>query len=273
MEHRPLIHNLASGSSANSLLVRHAGLTGLIDCGLPIRKLRAALTRLGAQPETIDFVFVTHEHSDHIRSLPQLQRLGSTIVTSRGTARALGLAPRQYVAATAWKTQSLAGIELTPLPVSHDSAEPQGVMLTLGSLRITAMTDLGRVTPQLTESLTAADIIVIEANHDVDMLRLGPYPPHLKRRVLSDHGHLSNADCGHALRSALIHGSKAPSVWLAHLSETNNRPVTASSTVKQYIPGVQVATLPRHDVVDLMAAPDPSRVVELTVQALLWVDR
>jgi phosphoribosyl 1,2-cyclic phosphodiesterase len=267
------IHSLASGSSANAVLLRYRGVTLLVDCGLPIRKLRTALHPLGLRPEEIDILFVTHEHADHVRSLPQLGRLGATIITSRGTARALGLGASEYIGALPGKAHSYAGFDLHPLAVSHDSAEALGLHLVLGSTQLTILTDLGCVTHELIEAMSSSDLIVIEANHDVEMLRLGPYPIHLKRRVMSDRGHLSNIDAGLALRSVCARRTEMPSVWLAHLSVTNNRPLTALATVRQHIPGVQVAPLPRHDVVDLNAKPPTPASGEILVQPSLWFDR
>jgi phosphoribosyl 1,2-cyclic phosphodiesterase len=274
MDHSTAIHNLASGSSANALLVRHGAVSVLIDCGLPPRRLSAALAGFGLRIDQIDLVFVTHEHSDHIRALPRLMKAGATVLTSKGTASALGLARRDFVCVSAGRMQSIAGIDIAPLAVDHDSAEPLAVQLGLGPITLTVMTDLGRVAPQLQETLAVADVIVIEANHDLDMLRLGPYPAHLKRRVMSDRGHLSNADCGQALRSALLRRGDSPEIWLAHLSETNNRPVTAATTVRQYVPGVRVASLPRHEVVDLLAPPaSAANHLRRPRQQSLWEDR
>jgi phosphoribosyl 1,2-cyclic phosphodiesterase len=272
MDGSPSIHNLASGSSANAMLVRYRGATGLIDAGLPIRRLTTSLQQLGTHPSNIDFVFITHEHSDHVRSLPQLRRLGATIVTSPGTAIALGLRTAEYVPALAWKTRSLAGFDLTPLPVSHDAMETLGVMLTAGSTTITALTDLGCVTPELLEPLCAASTVVLEANHDIDMLRFGPYPRHLKQRVLSRRGHLSNADCGVALHEVQQRSTGPQMVWLAHLSETNNRPATAMAAVASSISGVPIAALPRHDTVDLLCVPEQALVSANALQRRLWSD-
>ncbi|CAN5882921.1 MBL fold metallo-hydrolase [soil metagenome] len=266
------IYSLASGSSANSMLIRRQGTTGLIDAGLPIRQLTASLLALGVHPSYIDFVFITHEHGDHIRSLPQLRRLGATIITSPGTARALGMSGAEYIPALAWKTRSIAGLDFTPLPVSHDAAEAMGVMISGGDATVTILTDLGCVTPNLVEPLCAAGTVVIESNHDVEMLRFGPYPHHLKQRVLSKRGHLSNADCGIAMRAVLDRSERTRRIWLAHLSETNNRPQTATATVSGLISGIPVAALPRHDTVDLMRVPEMAVVNPTAFQRRLLID-
>ncbi len=267
------VHNLASGSSANSLLIRGGGLSMLVDTGLPIRKLQSALLIAGTSLEEIDLVFITHEHSDHIRSLPQLLRRGTTVMTSRGTARALRIGSTEFIPAVGGRRHEIGGLSVTPRTVSHDAAEPLGLTIEADGKVVTVLTDLGQVSDDLIDAIAASHLVVLEANHDVDMLRFGPYPSHLKRRVLSGVGHLSNADCGKALRSALARSpGESPIVWLAHLSETNNRPVTASTTVRQHVPGANISTLPRHEVVDLLASPVREVAQPRAVQASLWSD-
>jgi len=272
MNDGPSIHNLASGSSANAMLVRYGGTVGLIDAGLPFRRLTGALQLLGTHPSEVDFVFITHEHGDHVRSLPQLRRLGATIICSRGTARALGMPTTSYSPAVAWKTRSIAGFEITPLPVSHDAAEAMGVMLSAASFTLTVLTDLGCVTAELQEPLSVAETVVIEANHDVDMLRFGPYPLYLKQRVLSKRGHLSNVDCGVALQAIIERSANLKMIWLAHLSETNNCPRTATSTVAGLTSGIPIAALARHHSVDLMRAPEVSAMGTFASQRKLRLD-
>ncbi len=264
--------NLASGSNANALLLQVSGVTILVDCGQAPRKLAGSLQALGLSLDAIDIVFVTHEHGDHVRALPQLQRTGATIVTSKGTANALGLSDRDYMLAAKWKERVIAGIELLPLPVSHDSSEPLGVLIRAAGLCVCVMTDLGRVDPELLAPMAEADIIVIEANHDVDMLRNGPYPASLKRRVLSSKGHLSNADSGVALRRMIAHSGSRPDIWLAHLSETNNRSSTAVTTVQQHLPGVRVSVLERHAPIDLLAHRTLTSSTRRETQSRLWPD-
>ncbi|MGD9713129.1 MAG: MBL fold metallo-hydrolase [Thermomicrobiales bacterium] len=267
-------HNLASGSSANALLVREHGLTMLVDCGLPVRKLQSALAQVGATLDQIDLVFITHEHIDHVRALPQLMRRGATVMTSRGTARALRLSPSEFIPAVSGRRHDVAAVGITPRAVAHDASEPLGITVELSNTVITVLTDLGQVGDELIDAMSVSNVVVLEANHDVDMLRFGPYPAHLKRRVLSGVGHLSNADCGKALRSAIARSTshERKLIWLAHLSETNNRPSTAATTVRQHIPGAHVTTLPRHDVVDLLAMNHVESQCSRPVQTSLWID-
>jgi phosphoribosyl 1,2-cyclic phosphodiesterase len=250
-----VIRSLASGSAANALLVRASGVTLLIDCGLPIRALTAALLANGLGLEDIDLVFVTHEHSDHVRSLPQLRSRGATIVTSAGTARALRLAPSEFIPAAAGKTRDIAGCSLTPIPVSHDSAEPLGVTLRFADHVLTVVTDVGCASEHLIESIVASTIVVLEANHDTSMLRNGPYPPHLKRRIASKTGHLSNAECATTLIAAYERGARPASIFLSHLSRTNNDAPVAESAVARLAAVARIMALPPRNTVDLLAPP------------------
>lgn len=267
------IYNLASGSNANALLVRSRGVTLLVDSGLPIRKLQAALSPIGIGVDDIDVVFITHEHVDHVRSLPQLLRRGTMVVTSTGTARAMRLKEVDFVPAVSDRQHDIAGLSLLPVTVSHDAADPLGLLVDTGEVKVAVMTDLGSVDERHIEVMSYADLIILEANHDLDMLRLGPYPPHLKRRVMSGVGHLSNAECGKALRSALNRSSQQnPRIWLAHLSVTNNRPVTAATTVRQHIPGARISVLPRHEAVDLLATSGDYSPQTRPIQPALFTD-
>jgi phosphoribosyl 1,2-cyclic phosphodiesterase len=147
------------------------------------------------------------------------------------------------------RSTTIGDVEIVTIPVSHDAAEPCGFHLRTPFGALTVLTDLGAPSRRAAEVIAASDLIVLEANHDEDMLRRGPYAAHLKRRILSDTGHLSNAACGQLLSSALRGLNRVPTIWLAHLSQTNNRPHLAKSTIERKLArdGLQlsVATLPR----------------------------
>jgi phosphoribosyl 1,2-cyclic phosphodiesterase len=137
------------------------------------------------------------------------------------------------------------------LPTSHDAAEPCGFSISDGDTRVTIMTDLGVTDDACLEIIATSQLILIEANHDVQMLKSGPYPAHLKRRVLSAKGHLSNADCGAFLARALRDATAGRTIWLGHLSATNNRPELAVRTVKSALAEARVphpvVALPRRE--------------------------
>jgi phosphoribosyl 1,2-cyclic phosphodiesterase len=132
------------------------------------------------------------------------------------------------------------------LAVSHDAAEPCGFHVRGTEFGLTILTDLGRADESLHDYLMASDLIVVEANHDEDVLRWGPYPSHLKRRILSPRGHLSNAACGELLATVVARQNRPRTIWLAHLSLTNNRPSLARQSVERALArsGVALPVIP-----------------------------
>lgn len=269
-----IVHSLASGSSGNALVVQAGSVVGLIDCGIPVRELERMLAGAGISLDNLSFVFVSHEHSDHIRALRSLSRRQIPILTTEGTANALDV-PRSLVdTVTPNRPTEIGGVSLTPVSVHHDAADPCGVVISSGGATAAIFTDLGTPCPTLVPHLECADLIVIEANHDEEMLRTGPYPAYLKRRVRSRVGHLSNVECATLLDTALRRAASLPVVWLAHLSETNNRPELARRTVARRF-GVAPETfvaLTRRATAQRWAAGDAHPTVEVTRQLELMVD-
>jgi len=241
---------LGSGSSGNALLVDAGTSAVVVDCGIGARALGAGLRAAGRAIGDLAAVLLTHEHADHVRALPQVLKAGVPLVATAGTARAADLPATRTEVVRPNRPVAVGEIEVTALAVCHDAAEPCGFHLRAGGAAVTVVTDLGRGEAALHNHLAAADLVVLEANHDEAMLRAGPYPAHLKRRVLSPSGHLSNADCGSLLAAALTAGAASPTVWLAHLSTTNNRPALARQTVQAALArhGLTpvVVPLPRH---------------------------
>jgi phosphoribosyl 1,2-cyclic phosphodiesterase len=233
INHTTSVQSLGSGSSGNAFIVTTEEETILIDCGIGIRNLTGALRQRNILLTDIHTICVTHEHSDHIRTLPKVVRDDVTIFATNGTAIRSAVARDQHVRAIRDTPQKVGGITLWPLPVLHDAQEPCGFMLEMpDGARVTILTDLGAWHDSLREYVRASSLIILEANHDEEMLRVGPYPMHLKRRVASDVGHLSNRHCGIALGNALHGTTHGPEVWLAHLSEHNNEPWLAEETVR-----------------------------------------
>lgn len=249
--HAISVQSLGSGSSGNAFVVTTESDTLLIDCGIGIRTLGKSLRERGIAMSEISAICVTHEHSDHIRTLPKVMSASMTLYSTDGTARRSALPKEQHERAINEMPVRIAGMTIWPLPVAHDAMEPCGFMVELpGGSRVTMLTDLGSWHDSLKEFARASDLIILEANHDEEMLRLGPYPTYLKRRVASDIGHLSNRHCGLALAKALQGTTHRPQIWLAHLSEHNNRPDLAEETVR--------AALCDHDL-DLMVTALPRR--------------
>lgn len=253
------VRSLGSGSSGNALLVDAAGTTLLVDCGIGARALTAGLRAADRTLATIDAVLLTHEHADHVRALPQLLRAKIPVIATRGTAVAAELPRDRQEVVRDGRPFSFGAVTITPLAVSHDAAEPCAFHIESGDGCLLVATDLGCSPEGWHDRLAACDVIVIEANHDEGMLRAGPYPAHLKRRVLSERGHLSNATCGALLAAALQNvRHRAPAIWLAHLSRTNNRPGLAEATVSRLLAAraidLPVGALPRQGSVRLWPA-------------------
>ncbi|MFZ3140515.1 MBL fold metallo-hydrolase [Polaromonas sp.] len=220
--------SLGSGSGGNSTLVEACGLVPfrmLIDCGLGIRQLALRLAESGLQSEDIDAVFITHEHGDHIgcaRSLALRHRI--PVWMSRGTHSAIGAPDFDGLLHTArdGKAIDLGGLQLMPFTVPHDAREPLHLSCTDGSAKLGILTDLGHATPHVMAHLQACDALLLESNHDTQLLNQSVYPPFLKRRVGGDYGHLSNAAAAD-IACAVTHGGLKHLV-AAHLSAQNNRP-------------------------------------------------
>lgn len=250
---------LASGSSGNAILVGARGGSFLIDAGLPAARLLENMRRVGARPEELEGIFVTHEHEDHIRGVGALARKrGLPVYATEGIwaametgTGALPAACRRVIAADSF---TLAGLSLTLIRTSHDSKESYGLLARAEGLTLGVATDTGVVTPDMRAKLRNCDALIIEANHDSDMLRRGRYPYCLKKRVAGEFGHLSNAQTGEALRDWI--GENTQKVVLAHLSAENNTPALALRTIVEMLRGhavrqkcarLKIRVAPRHE--------------------------
>lgn len=220
--------NLGSGSAGNATLVeaRAGGSTTrlLVDCGLGVRQLEARLVRAGLRTEDIDGIFVTHEHSDHIGSARAVGlRWRIPVWMSAGTHAAIGAPDFEDLLQIAADGDRIAigALELHPFTVPHDAREPLQLCCSDGSVRLGILTDLGHATQHVLDQLARCDALLLESNHDTDLLAASAYPPFLKARVGGRLGHLSNAASA-AIAAALQHPG-LHTVVAAHLSEKNNR--------------------------------------------------
>ena len=225
--------SLGSGSKGNALLVECGDTRVLVDAGFPARTLAARLVAIGVEPSSITACVVTHEHIDHVRGAGVAQaKWGWALHASGGTVReSEHLCDSVVNEFSAGATLSIGRADITTVGVSHDATEPVGLVITdrASGARAAIVYDLGAVTSEVRCAVRDVDVLVIEANHDVGMLRSGPYPRYLQARIASRSGHLSNRDSA-ALCADAAHGSMSH-VVLAHLSETNNEPELATTTV------------------------------------------
>lgn len=229
--------SLASSSKGNAAYLETACGGWLIDCGISMRRIEQGLAAIPQALDRLQGIFITHEHRDHVAGLgPFLRRYRLPCYAGEGTWRALlsdgglGKVDRQLVECLPFREQTLGGLTVTPLALSHDAAEPFGFSFAEKGLRLTHVTDTGRADEVMAAYLTASDLVVVEANHDVNLLEKGPYPYYLKQRILGARGHLSNAAAAKLLVDSLE--DRTRTVVLAHLSDTNNRPALAEEAVK-----------------------------------------
>lgn len=226
------VHILASGSTGNAACVEMGQSRFLIDAGISARRLKTQLALVGILPESINGIFITHEHIDHIKGLATFTKRYRTPVFAR---RDVFLAmmcrqelPQECIRMMPEK-MTWQEIEVSSFATLHDAADPVGYTFAHGGEKLGLATDLGFVTERVKEELSDSDVLIFEANHDLDMLKKGSYPAMLKRRIMSNRGHLSNDAAAWSLSQIL--GKKQATVFLAHLSKENNDPQVAMHTV------------------------------------------
>lgn len=220
---------LFSGSSGNSYYIGSRSEGVLIDIGASCRKMEGVLRQCGVDPSAIKAVLVTHEHGDHTAGIRVFAgKYDLPVYASPGTLDAIAPQVGDVELIDISGGAELAGMEVRPFPVSHDCAQPVGYRIRTADGRSFCLaTDLGYLSEEVKAALTGCDAVVIESNHDLEMLRSGPYPPYLKRRILSSQGHLSNAACAGILPELFRSGVRR--FLLGHLSSENNTPALAAS--------------------------------------------
>ncbi len=234
--------SLGSGSSGNATLIEAGDgaqtTRVLVDCGFSLRELTLRLARRGVDVRTIAAVFVTHEHGDHVGCARTLaRRHGTALWTSAGTWAALDDAEPPPTLHTARSGEPIAvgALELQPFAVPHDAREPLQLTVRAGERRLGLLTDLGETDATIAEHLDGCDALLLECNHDRELLAGGPYPAFLKRRVGGDRGHLANDQAAALLRRCAHRGLRH--VVAAHLSVQNNRPELALAALHGALDG------------------------------------
>jgi len=237
---------LCSGSTGNSIYVETDDAKVLIDAGVSGKQILAAMDEIGVTADDLDALLVTHEHSDHVRGVGVMARkFNLPVFTTEGTwvgmEKYVGdISVTQQNLFQAGDSLSFGSLKIEPFAISHDAKEPVGFCFYNGETKLALATDLGYVSDRVKQAISGADAYIFESNHDVEMLRIGPYPWNVKKRILGDKGHLSNETAGDVLTEVL--GGNSKDVYLAHLSPDNNMPEIAEITVRGILNqhGIQV---------------------------------
>ncbi|CDF59010.1 MBL fold metallo-hydrolase [Thermobrachium celere] len=226
---------LYSGSSGNSIYIGTHRTKILVDAGLSGKKIQEALLEIGVNPSEIKAILITHEHDDHIKAAGILSRrfnipIYANAETWIAMESQIGDVKEENIKVfNRYEPFEIGDITVIPFKIPHDASNPCGYSFVEKNKKISIATDIGHASLEVKNNIKDSDLILLESNHDVEMLKVGPYPYHLKRRVLSDIGHLSNEDCGRTIVDIL--NSRIKKVVLGHLSKINNYPELAYRTV------------------------------------------
>ena len=233
--------SIASGSSGNCVYVGSDTTHLLVDVGISGKRVEQGLNSLELAGRDVDGILITHEHADHVAGLGVIARkYGIPIYATEGTTREikkmrqLGDVPEELFHIVREDEKFvIKDLTIHPMRISHDAAQPAAYRIFYGSRRVAVCTDLGVYNDYTVECLRGMDALLLEANHDVNMLQVGPYPYYLKQRILGDRGHLSNENSGKLLCRILHDGLQT--IALGHLSKENNHPDLAYEAVRMEI--------------------------------------
>ena len=227
--------SFASGSSGNCYLVKSDETAILIDAGISGKRILVGLENTETLRDDVSAVLVTHEHIDHVKSLPVLtKRIPDLQVYANGPTweqieRPVPEEKKKYF--TTGEEFRIGDLTIRPFAVPHDAAEPVGFSIFAEGRQISVCTDAGFISDEIYEEILEADLLLLEANHEKEMLLFGRYPYPLKQRILGDEGHLSNLTCGEGLCRIVNENPKKRQVLLGHLSHENNTPEVAMQAI------------------------------------------
>lgn len=230
--------SIASGSSGNCICVGSDSCHILVDAGISGKKIEQGLQSIGLKAEEMEGILITHEHIDHVSGLGVMaRRYGLPLYATPGTIEAIRqiksvgrIDTELFHPVHAQETFVIGDLSIKPIAISHDAAEPVAYKMECGGRRAAVATDMGTYDEVIVEELSGMNLLLLEANHDINMLEAGPYPYPLKKRILGDHGHLSNERSGKLL-GKLLHDNFG-AVMLGHLSKENNYEALAYETVR-----------------------------------------
>ncbi|MGI6668277.1 MAG: MBL fold metallo-hydrolase [Acetivibrionales bacterium] len=227
--------SLYSGSSGNSLFISTGNTNLLVEAGLSAKRIINALHSIDEDPSRLNAILVSHEHGDHTRGAGVMSRkFNLPIYASRGTWEAMEkeigpVLECNRVVFDPCKPFKIGDFTVIPFPVPHDANEPVGYSFLAAGKKVTVATDIGHINPDLLSYFDDSDLLLLESNHDIEMLKVGPYPWPLKKRIAGKNGHLSNDDAGRVIAYMAQKGTKY--FLLGHLSKQNNFPELAYQTV------------------------------------------
>ncbi|MGH9325953.1 MAG: MBL fold metallo-hydrolase [Terriglobia bacterium] len=225
---------LGSGSKGNATWVATEKTRLLVDAGFSRREVFARLASIGESPETCTAILISHEHTDHIAGLQKVAaEIGCSVYINGATRNAIpwGAKLARCDIFTTGQKFCVGEIEVSPFSIPHDTADPVAFTLEVEGIKISVVTDLGYITSLVKERVRGSNGLIFESNHDLEMLKIGPYPWHIKQRVMSRQGHLSNLTTADFLSEE--YDGTAQVLVLAHLSETNNHPEIARLSAQQ----------------------------------------
>lgn len=255
---------LCSGSSGNATYIEAGSARLLIDAGLSCKRITELLSKIGVDPRQLSAILITHEHVDHVRGVNILSKKYDLPVYANADTWSMlkaplkDVAPKNVCVFESDRDFYLAGVRVLPFSVPHDAIHCVGFTVSAAGHKIGVCTDLGHVDARILSILSGCDLLLFEANHDVDMLMAGNYPYLLKKRILSGIGHMNNDDCGKAL--VKLHETGVKNVILGHLSKENNHPALAMVAVRA---ALEEAGIAEDMQIAIAAREEPTGVFEI----------
>ena len=228
--------SFSSGSSGNCYLVRENNHALLIDAGISGKKIFNSLEATGTALEDVEALLITHEHIDHVKSIPIVTKKLPNIFAYANDSTWKNI--ERPVASELKRTFTtgydfnISNFIIRPFSIPHDASEPVGFSIYHEDRQISMLTDVGHITEDIMDEISDADLLVLEANHDKEILLMNSYPYNVKQRILGDNGHLSNSCAGECIKEITLRNPKKRQILLGHLSNENNTPSIASLTIK-----------------------------------------